>query len=186
MRNLQQAWWYRLLTVIYIGSIILYFLLGIVITGAAIIDEKNDYKYALSKHEDHEKLLEETKKQFSKYGEMIPVIDSLQGLSSYDKGLEAAKLTRKNNSGRYYIDSLNHNGYHTLEKDEVAHFTSIEKNLTNLEISSSYKSEPEKPNKIIRNIILGFVASLIAGPIIFWLVRRLFYYIVVGDKFFKL
>ena len=184
--SLSSHWWYRLIKVVYVISIIL---VMVVIFGVGIshISSENDfYSDSLREYNDQQRIRPLAEQSFEEYGSSLPAIDSLSNLSTKEKGRQAYYLTRENGSGRYFVNSLNHNGFHVLQPNQVEIYQRIQGYEYQLGSLRIFNSEPVKPKYLIPQTI-GYIAiGVLLLVISAWLLRRLFYYIVVNDKFFKL
>lgn len=182
----EAKWWYRLLKVLYILSGIILLSAGMIIATFFLKQEFSTYQFQTEQHKRSEEIKSEARVLLEEYGSILPVIDSLQNISNVEKGSKAYGLTKKTNSGLYYIDSKNFNGYHYLEPDQEKKYLELNNKIKQGLSLETFSNQPQNPqDNIIRIIALlsGYLAVVLT---ILWLTRRVFFYIVTGDKFFKL
>lgn len=184
--TINSHWWYRLLKVIYVISIILVTLV-IFAVGITHISSENDfYGDSLREYNEQQRIRPLAEQSFEEYGSSLPAIDSLPNLSDKEKGRQAYYLTKENGSGRYFVNSLNHNGFHILQPNQIEIYQKIQGYEYRLGSLRMFSSEPTKPKYLIPQTVGYIAVGVLLLAIAAWLLRRLFYYIVVNDRFFRL
>lgn len=180
-QDLINKWWYRMLQVLF-GVLMVAYLVGGIIFFVLGIDE---YKNNVAKYQERQEIQAQNQELYKKFGESIPVIDSLKDLDVTEKGKKAAFITIKDGMGNFYVNSKNFNGYHYLRDNEVKLFFEIQSNIMKLSYNHAY-AEPAKTGTAVFRWIIAGVVYLIVGFVIFWLIRRIFLYIAIKDSFLKL
>jgi hypothetical protein len=184
LNKYQDSSWYRLLKVVFVSAMVLVLGGTILISLEDRNSQLSSYEYSSNKYNEYLNLQKEKEEEIIKLGEAV----SLQGASflvenNRDRGLQIYEqiYNRKYTSNIYYIDS--DNGMWALLGDSLDIYYKLRSTLDSIS-SSMTKSPPSFPdlNRIYRYTFYAILIELV----MFWLIKRIFYYIVFKDKFFKI
>jgi hypothetical protein len=175
--------WYRLLKVIYTISFVAVIIITIVLTVFTMRQNLDNHQYGIDKYYEYQNLESEQFKNITKLGqELSNQGANIDGQSDYEKGRNVYNQLQKKLANSLTFTDSDGELWQLLD-DTVTAYERARK--VQNEITTSYIKE--LPKEVDNGTPFKYgILALVCEIFIFWLIRRIYFYVILKDDFFRL